>query len=59
MNAEPLTSAEIARHVAGEAIWAPSVNNTQPWWFSAGEQQISVHADAGRQLPAADPDAAR
>ena len=36
-------------------MWAPSVHNTQPWWFSADGQEISLHADAGRQLLAADP----
>ena len=36
-------------------MWAPSVHNTQPWWFSARGQEISLHADAGRQLMVADP----
>ncbi len=31
---EPLTAAEVADLVAA-AVWAPSVHNTQPWWFSA------------------------
>jgi nitroreductase len=38
------------------AVWAPSVHNTQPWRFTVGGQQISLHADAGRQLTVADPD---
>jgi hypothetical protein len=25
---------EVATHVVSEAVWAPSVHNTQPWWFS-------------------------
>ena len=37
-------------------MWAPSVHNTQPWRFTAVGQQISLHADAGRQLMVADPD---
>ena len=37
------------------AVWAPSVHNTQPWWFSADGQELSLHADAGRQLRVADP----
>ena len=45
----------MARYVVGAAVWAPSVHNTQPWWFSAGGQEISLHADAGRQLMVADP----
>src|SRR6266487_3580438 len=46
---------EIAAYVVAAAVWAPSVHNTQPWWFSAGEQELSLHADAGRQLRVADP----
>jgi hypothetical protein len=52
---EPLTAEEIAAYVVGAAVWAPSVHITQPWWFSAGGQQISLHAGAGRQLMVAGP----
>jgi hypothetical protein len=52
---EPLTAEEIAAYIVGAAVWAPSVHNTQPWWFSARGQEISLHADAGRQLMVADP----
>jgi len=51
-----MTSEEIARYVVAQAVWAPSVHNTQPWWFAAGENQISLHADRGRRLPVGDPD---
>jgi hypothetical protein len=51
----PSTAEETARYVVAEAVWAPSVNNTQPWWFSAQGQQISLYADTGRQLAVADP----
>jgi hypothetical protein len=54
--AEATTGAEIARFAAGAAVNAPSVHNTQPWWFSHDERQISVHADNERQLRVADPD---
>ena len=48
-------TAQIAWHVVGEAVWAPSVYNTQPWWFSADSAGLSLYADPARQLPAADP----
>jgi hypothetical protein len=51
----PPTAEEITRYVVAEAVWAPSVHNTQPWCFSAGGQQIRLYADVGRQLTAADP----
>lgn len=53
---EASTPEEISRFVVEAAVHAPSVNNTQPWWFSSGEHEISVHADVERRLPVADPD---
>ncbi len=47
---------EISRFVVEAAVYAPSVHNTQPWWFSTGDREISVHADVERRLPVADPD---
>jgi hypothetical protein len=47
--------AETARYVVGEAVWAPSVHNTQPWWFSASAAGLSLYADPARQLTVADP----
>jgi len=52
----PLTTEEVTRYVVAAAVWAPSVHNTQPWRFNAGGPQIILHADAERQLRAADPD---
>jgi hypothetical protein len=52
---EPLTAPEVAGYAVAAAVWAPSVHNTQPWWFSVAGQEISLHADAGRQLGVADP----
>jgi nitroreductase len=49
------TPEEIARFVVGAAVYAPSVINTQPWWFSHDEHAISLHADNERQLRVADP----
>ena len=67
-----MTAEQIARYIVAEAVWAPSVNNTQPWRFVTGRepgrqpdgqhaseqdsQQISLHADTDRRLAAADPD---
>ncbi len=47
--------AEISRFVVEAALHAPSVLNTQPWWFSTGDREISVHADVDRRLKVADP----
>jgi hypothetical protein len=46
---------EVARYVAGSAIWAPSVHNTQPWWFAIDGAEIELHADIRRLLCVADP----
>jgi hypothetical protein len=50
------TKEEIARRVVAEAIWAPSVHNTQPWRFGINDRALSLYADAGRLLAVADPD---
>lgn len=51
----PLTAAQVTAYVVGAAVWAPSVHNTQPWWFAAEGAEIALYADAGRQLNVADP----
>lgn len=56
LSAAPLTEEDIARYVVAVAVWAPSVHNTQPWRFTVGGQQISLHADTSRQLTVADPE---
>jgi hypothetical protein len=53
---EASTPEEISRFVVEAAVHAPSVNNTQPWWFSKGDHEVSVHADIERRLRIADPD---
>lgn len=49
-------TAGLAQHVVSEAGWAPSVHNTQPWWFSVDPGGLCLYADQGRQLVAADAD---
>ena len=49
------SAGEIAQQAVAMAVWAPSVHNTQPWWFAAGGRQICLHADTRRQLLIADP----
>ncbi|MBC6461767.1 hypothetical protein HKK72_28410 [Actinomadura sp. HBU206391] len=44
------------RQVIEAAGWAPSVHNTQPWWFGPRGSRISLHADVERRLEVADPD---
>src|SRR5580658_11804 len=50
------TPEEIIRFVVQAAVKAPSVLNTQPWWFYGADHEIGMHADAERKLPVADPD---
>jgi hypothetical protein len=50
------TAEEIASFVVGAAVNAPSVLNTQPWWFYGVDREIGLHADADHGLPVADPD---
>jgi len=46
---------EIAdRFVIRAAGLAPSVHNTQPWYFTSNQGVIRLYADSGRRLPEAD-----
>jgi hypothetical protein len=51
----PLTAEQISAYVVGAAVWAPSVHNTQPWWFGAEGSGIALQADGDRQLNVTDP----
>lgn len=43
------------RQAVEDAVWAPSVHNTQPWRFGLGGSRVSVRADVDRRLETADP----
>jgi nitroreductase len=47
---------EIAQFVVEAAVHAPSVHNTQPWWFYGADHEVGIHADDERRLAVADPD---
>ncbi len=49
------TADEVTAYVVATAVWAPSVHNTQPWLYTAENTEITLRADAGRQLAVADP----
>jgi len=38
------------------AIRAPSVHNSQPWYWRVGDRSLHLYADPSRQLPETDPD---
>lgn len=51
----PPARGDVERYVTGSAVWAPSVHNTQPWWFAVDGAEIELHADIRRLLRVADP----
>ena len=38
------------------AVRAPSVHNSQPWYWRLGDSSLHLYADPGRRLPETDPD---
>ncbi|HWD03251.1 MAG TPA: NAD(P)H nitroreductase [Amycolatopsis sp.] len=44
------------RTAVSTAIRAPSVHNSQPWRWAAGDRTLHLYADRSRQLPETDPD---
>jgi hypothetical protein len=56
MNAVDTPRADkIAQFLVDAAVWAPSVYDTQPWWFDTHGSTVTVHADTERRLDVADP----
>src|SRR3954454_18980279 len=45
-----------ALYLTEAAVWAPSLHNTQPWWFGVRGSTVTLHADTDRRLDVADPD---
>src|SRR5664279_4482142 len=46
---------KLIRHVAEQAIRAPSVHNTQPWAFVTSPDRLVIKTDYTRHLGALDP----
>ncbi|MFG2248053.1 Acg family FMN-binding oxidoreductase [Spirillospora sp. NPDC048823] len=58
MRTTPMESERVAadvRRAVEDAIWAPSVHNTQPWRFGVRGARITLRADPDRRLGVADP----
>ena len=51
----PWDEATFAAAVA-DAVWAPSIHNSQPWRFRRTGHGIEVRVDECRLLPASDPE---
>jgi nitroreductase len=47
---------ETVRSVLALALRAPSIHNSQPWRWVAGDSSVHLFTDAERQLPATDPE---
>ena len=50
------TDAEAMRAVLTLATRAPSVHNSQPWYWRVGPSTLNLYADSSRHLPRTDPD---
>jgi nitroreductase len=49
-------AAEQLRFLLNYAVLAPSIYNTQPWWFHIANDTVEIHADRSRMIPRIDPD---
>jgi hypothetical protein len=52
----PASPDEVVAFLIDAASQAPSVHNTQPWWFGVRGSRLTLHADGDRRLEVADPD---
>lgn len=61
VHAEPVGTDTVdhgsVRRALELARLAPSLHNSQPWWWHVGDGVVHLHADLDRWLPATDPDA--
>ncbi|MFI0412411.1 Acg family FMN-binding oxidoreductase [Actinomadura sp. 3N508] len=55
-NTSPAEITDIVQRAVEDAVWAPSVHNTQPWRFGVRGSRISLSADPDRRLDVADPE---
>lgn len=53
---DPQGQSDQMRFLVEAATWAPSVHNTQPWWFGMRGSTVTLHADLDRRLDVQDPD---
>jgi hypothetical protein len=53
---DTMSDKETTDFLIDAAMWAPSVHNTQPWWFGVRGSTVTVHTDPDRRLDVADPD---
>jgi hypothetical protein len=54
--ADAVSEQDTAHFLVDAAAWAPSVHNTQPWWFGTRGSTVTLHADPEHRLDVADPD---
>src|SRR5262245_35387222 len=49
-------SSEVFAGAVADAVWAPSIDNSQPWLFRRTGEGIDVLIDEARRLAVCDPD---
>ncbi|WP_327004472.1 nitroreductase [Dactylosporangium sp. NBC_01737] len=56
MNSPATWDQETFAAAVGDAVWAPSIHNSQPWRFRRTEDGVDVLVDQRRVLPVSDPE---